>query len=79
MEPEMLETSVSWSREERYYIAERAYRFYREGFLQESELLFAGLLAIDPNDAYCRQALTVIQAALLEKQNAPQLLAKLDR
>lgn len=70
----MSEALKIWSREERYYIAERAYRLYLEGFLREAALLFAGLVSIDPNDAYCRQALATIRTALLEKTNASQLL-----
>jgi tetratricopeptide (TPR) repeat protein len=49
-----------WTREEIYYIAQRGYRLYREGRLLESAIVFEGLTAIDPENAYCRKALAAI-------------------
>jgi tetratricopeptide (TPR) repeat protein len=56
--------SAEWSREELYYIAERAYRLYCEGRLHEAGILFEGLATIDPEDAYCRKALAAISIRL---------------
>jgi tetratricopeptide (TPR) repeat protein len=53
-----------WSREEVHYIAERGYRLYQEGRLREAAILFAGLIVIDPEDAYCRKALAAISRGL---------------
>jgi tetratricopeptide (TPR) repeat protein len=53
-----------WSREEVYYVAERGYRLYCEGRLHEAAILFAGLVAIDPENAYCRRALAAISSGL---------------
>jgi Flp pilus assembly protein TadD len=49
-----------WTREEIYYLAERAYRLYREGTLREAAILFEGLAAVDPENLYCRKALAAI-------------------
>jgi Flp pilus assembly protein TadD len=54
----------TWSREDRYYIAERAYRLYTEGRLSEAAILFEGLADIDPEDAYSRKALAAISIRL---------------
>jgi tetratricopeptide (TPR) repeat protein len=49
-----------WTREETWHIAYRAWRLYREGRLGEAAILFEGLLAIDPENAYCRKGLAAI-------------------
>lgn len=54
----------AWSREEIYYITERGYRLYCEGQLHEAAILFQGLIAIDPDNAYCRKALSAIDISL---------------
>ena len=53
-----------WSQEEIYFIAERGYRLYLQGQLHDAAILFAGLIAIDPENAYCRKALGAIATAL---------------
>ena len=59
---------IDWSREEIYYIAERAYRLYRQGKLREAAILFAGLHAADPGNTYCEQALAAIRSGLAQRQ-----------
>jgi tetratricopeptide (TPR) repeat protein len=49
-----------WTHEEIYYISQRGHRLYREGRLREAAALFEGLIAIDPDNAYCRKALAAI-------------------
>jgi hypothetical protein len=49
-----------WTHEETYYLAERAYRLYREGRLREAAILFEGLAAVDLENLYCRKALAAI-------------------
>jgi tetratricopeptide (TPR) repeat protein len=53
-----------WSREEVHYIAERGYQLYRQGLFRDAGILFEGLLAIDPEDAYSRRALAAIDISL---------------
>jgi hypothetical protein len=53
-----------WTQEEVYYVAERGYRLYHEGRLLEAEVLFRGLIVIDPENVYCRKALRTISTGL---------------
>jgi len=62
-----------WSQEELYYIAERAYRLQCEGWLHEAEILFAGLSAVVPSDAYYRRALAAVRSRLAAPSEIPQL------
>jgi len=62
--------SANWSQEEIYFIAERGYRLYLQGQLQDAAILFAGLIAIDSENAYCRKALGAIATALGQAQLA---------
>ena len=64
-----------WSREEVYYIADRGYRLYREGRLHEAAILFTGLVVIDPEDGYCRQALAAISSGLGQHGSAVRHLS----
>src|SRR5215471_10117046 len=65
---------AAWSKEERYYIAERGYRLYCEGRLPEAGILFEGLVALDPGDAYCHKALAAIHICLGRPELAIQHL-----
>jgi tetratricopeptide (TPR) repeat protein len=65
----------AWSREEVYCIAERGYRLYGEGRLREAGILFEGLIAIDPENAYCRKALAAISIRLGRQELAIRHLA----
>jgi Flp pilus assembly protein TadD len=66
-----------WSREEVHYIAERGYQLYREGLFRYAGILFEGLLAIDPEDAYCRRALAAIDISLGRHQLAVRHLSEI--
>jgi tetratricopeptide (TPR) repeat protein len=59
-----------WSREEIYYIAERAHHLYRQGRFDDAGILFEGLTAIDPENMYCRKALAAVYVALKEYGSA---------
>ena len=59
-----------WPAGDVYLITECAYEFYLEGKLEEAAIIFEGLLAIDPNDLYCRDALTAISLSLGRPEEA---------
>src|SRR5215831_6503772 len=63
---EMVQREAEWSREEIYYIAERAHHLYRQGRFNDAGILFEGLTAIDPDNVYCRKALAAVYMALKE-------------
>ena len=62
----MAQREGEWSREEVYYIAERAHHLYRQGRFNDAGILFEGLTAIDPDNVYCRKALAAVYVALKE-------------
>ena len=43
----MFRDEPAWTREEIYYIAERAHRLYRQGRFHDAGILFEGLTAVD--------------------------------
>jgi len=58
-------TAISdWASRHYYLIAERAYVLHAEGRYHEALLLFDGLLAINPLDSYCREAISALHLAL---------------
>jgi tetratricopeptide (TPR) repeat protein len=59
-----------WTNEDIYLLAERGYGLYRQGFYREAAVLFEGLTAIAPGDAYCRTALAATCLMLGDQQRA---------
>jgi predicted Zn-dependent protease len=66
----MVQREAEWSREEIYYIAERAHHLYRQGRFDDAGILFEGLTAIDPENMYCRKAMAAVHVALKEYGSA---------
>jgi tetratricopeptide (TPR) repeat protein len=56
----MLHAEPAWTREEVYYIAERAHRLYRQGRFHDAGILLDGLIVVDPENLYCRKALAAV-------------------
>jgi predicted Zn-dependent protease len=71
---EMIQREPVWTREEVYYIAERAHRLYRQGRYHDAGILFDGLTAVDPENLYCRKALAAVYMVLKEHGAAVQHL-----
>src|SRR4029077_3792569 len=59
-----------YSDEELYAISRTAYFFYYQGRLEEARILFQGLYAVDPMNAYFAKALGVIELAAGNPQGA---------
>jgi|AmaraimetFIIA100_FD_contig_51_8974697_length_591_multi_3_in_0_out_0_1 tetratricopeptide (TPR) repeat protein len=66
----MFRDEPAWTREEIYYIAERAHRLYRQGRFHDAGILFDGLAAVDPQNLYCRKALAAVYMVLKEHSAA---------
>jgi len=64
----------SWTEDEVYLLAERGYGLYQQGFYREAAVLFEGLTAIAPENAYCRTALAAAYLSLGDAQRAVQEL-----
>jgi tetratricopeptide (TPR) repeat protein len=64
----------NWTEEEIHLLAERGYGLYRQGFYREAAVLFEGLTAISPGDAYCRTALAAASLMLGDQHRAIQEL-----
>ena len=63
-----------WTEEEIYLLADRGYGLYQEGFYREAAVLFEGLTAIAPENAYCRTALAAACLKLGDPHRAVQEL-----
>jgi tetratricopeptide (TPR) repeat protein len=53
-----------WTPEDAYLVAESAYELYLEGKIEEAAIIFEGLLAIDPGNSYCCDAMAAISLSL---------------
>jgi predicted Zn-dependent protease len=59
-----------WTLEDVFLMAECAYELYLEGKSEQAAVIFEGLLAIDPSNVYCRDALTAISPSLGRPEDA---------
>ncbi len=51
---------AGWTEEDVYRIAERAHSLYLQGRNREATVIFEGLVAVDPENLYCRDALAAL-------------------
>jgi predicted Zn-dependent protease len=63
---------TNWTEEDIYLVAEYAYGLHLEGYHREANTIFEGLLKIDPDNTYCRDALTALSLALGRFEEAVQ-------
>jgi Flp pilus assembly protein TadD len=68
-----------WTDEDIYLVARRAYDFYVEGRTEEAAAIFMGLLALDPKNLYCLDALTAVCLAAGQPQEAVRCASTLLR
>ena len=68
-----------WTDEDIYLVARRAYDFYVEGRTEEAAAIFMGLLALDPKNLYCLDALTAVCLAADQPQEAVRCASALLR
>ena len=61
---------ATWTNAEIELVAERAYQLHLQGRHSEAAIIFEGLLAIDPRNAYCLEALTALSLRLGSAQDA---------
>jgi Flp pilus assembly protein TadD len=72
-------TLFHWTDEDIYLVARRAYEFYAEGRTEEAAAIFMGLLALDPANLYCLDALTAVCLASGQPQEAVRCASTLLR
>jgi tetratricopeptide (TPR) repeat protein len=60
----MTSSMASWTQEDIYLVAERAYAIHLQGLSKEAATIFDALVEIDPGNAYCRDALSALCLAL---------------
>jgi predicted Zn-dependent protease len=60
----------SWTADEIQLIAQRAYDLHLQGKNFDALQIFAGLVAIDPQNVYCLDALTALSLALNQPEQA---------
>src|SRR5690242_5345901 len=64
----------NWTPEEIYRIAERGHGLHLQGRYVEAAIIFEGLVAADPDNRYCRDALAAAWLALDRPENAIEQL-----
>jgi tetratricopeptide (TPR) repeat protein len=65
---------ADWTQEDIYRIAERGYSLHQQGRYGEAVTIFEGLVAVDPQNNYCREALAAAWLAVGEPRRALQQL-----
>jgi tetratricopeptide (TPR) repeat protein len=63
-------SALKWTDYSTYLVSERAYLLYEEGCFYEALILFEGLLELDSDDTYCRDAVSAVYLALREPEQA---------
>ena len=61
---------AQWTKEEIYLVMERAHSLAQQGLYADAAQIFAGILAIDPRNRYCRNALATLILLLGDPENA---------
>ena len=61
---------VPWTNAEIELVAERAYELHLQGKHSDAAIIFEGLLAIDPRNVYCLQALAALSLKLGSLEDA---------
>jgi thioredoxin-like negative regulator of GroEL len=59
-----------WTEDEIYLVMERAHSLALQGLYPDAAQIFAGVLAIDPRNRYCRNALATLILLLGDPENA---------
>jgi predicted Zn-dependent protease len=67
---------VTWTNAEIELVAERAYQLHLQGKHSDAAIIFEGLLAIDPRNIYCLEALAALS---LKSGSAEDALGYADR
>ena len=61
---------LEWTEEDIYLVAQYAYELHLEGYNYDAAVIFEGLLAINPDNTYCRDALAALSLALGRPEDA---------
>ena len=67
--------SPGWSEADVYVVAARGHALMLQGRYRESRIIFEGLLAIDPGNSYCANALAALLISQGEVQRAIDVLS----
>src|SRR5262249_54281847 len=57
-----------------YLVAERAYSLHLQGRYRDAAIIFQGLVAVDPENPYCRESLAAAWLAMEEPERAIEQL-----
>jgi tetratricopeptide (TPR) repeat protein len=64
----------NWSEEDIYLVAERGHSLHLQGRYGEAGIIFQGLVAVDPENHYCRESLAAAWLALEQPARAIEQL-----
>jgi predicted Zn-dependent protease len=70
-------TRPIWTEEEVFLVAERGHALFLQGRYAESTIIFEGLLALDPSNVYCANALAALYIRQDQPSKAVHLLTRL--
>lgn len=65
---------AGWTSGDVFRIAERGFSLHQQGRHREAAVIFDGLIAVDPQNVYCRDALAAAWLAMGEPQRAIEQL-----
>jgi tetratricopeptide (TPR) repeat protein len=65
----------NWTADDIFLIAERGHSLHLQGRYREAAVIFQGLVAVDPQDHYCRESLA---AALLGMEESDRAIEQLN-
>ncbi|HEX4772171.1 MAG TPA: hypothetical protein VH351_15150 [Bryobacteraceae bacterium] len=68
--------AVPWTNAEIELLAERAYQLHLQGKHSDAVIIFEGLLAIDPRNVYCLEALAALSLKLGSSEDALEYAAR---
>ena len=67
---------LGWTAEDVFLVSDRAYSLFQQGRYREAALLFDGLVAVDPGNSYCVNALAACHYMLGEPQQTVAVLSR---
>ncbi len=68
--------AAAWTNDEIELVAELGYELHLQGKNREARVIFEGLLAVDPRNLYCLEALAALNLALGEPTQAVECASR---
>jgi len=66
----------NWTQQEIHLILNKAFELYQQGQYRDADILFEGLVTIDPENRYCYLALSAVRASAGDLVRAVEVLSQ---